>query len=116
MTTKGIRGAITIDNDDENSIKEAVLELLGKIIEQNEIKTADVSHAIFTVTKDIKSAFPAKFARKNFGWDNVAMMCYNEMDVTNSLPMCIRVLIVVNCTPEFEPEFVYLKNASNLRK
>jgi len=52
----------------------------------------------------------------DFGWDKVAMMCFHELDVPNSLKKCLRVLIVLNCEEDFEPQFVYLKGAANLRK
>lgn len=116
MVTKGIRGAITVDKNTEESIKEATLELLQKLVEENNIDNKYISHAIFTLTDDLNAVFPAKFARVNFGWDKVAMMCYHELDVPNSLKMCLRVLIVLNCEEDFEPKFVYLKGASNLRK
>lgn len=116
MVTKGIRGAITVDKNTEESIKEATLELLQKLVEENNIDKKYISHAIFTLTDDLNAVFPAKFARLNFGWDKVAMMCYHELDVPNSLKMCLRVLIVLNCEEDFEPKFVYLKGASNLRK
>lgn len=115
MITKGIRGAITVDGNNENAIKTATIELLSEMIKQNNLTTDIISHAIFTVTNDINAAFPAKFARLNLGWDKVAMMCYNELDVPNSRRMCLRVLIVINCAPDFKPQFVYLKGASNLR-
>ena len=44
------------------------------------------------------------------------MMCYNELNVPNALEKCLRVLIVVNCSENFEPEFVYLDGAERLRK
>ena len=116
MVTKGIRGAITVDKNTEESIKEATLELLQKLVEENNIDKKYISHAIFTLTDDLNAVFPAKFARLNFGWDKVAMMCYHELDVPNSLNMCLRVLIVLNCEEDFEPKFVYLKGASNLMK
>ncbi len=117
MTTKGIRGAITVDANTENALREATLELLCEMFEQNNIKGTDnISHIIFTTTKDLNAAFPAKFPRIEFGWDNVAMMCYNELDVPNSLPMCLRVLVVYNCSDDFKPKFIYLKGAKNLRK
>ena len=116
MTTKGIRGAITVDKNTEESIKEATLELLSEMIEKNNIDTTKISHAVFTLTSDLNAVFPAKFARLDFGWDKVAMMCYHELDVPNSLKMCLRVLIVLNCDEDFEPQFVYLKGAENLRK
>ena len=113
---KAIRGAITVDFNTEDAIKSSVLELLNEIMHTNCIDKKDISHVIFTVTKDIDAAFPAKFARIDLGWDDVAMMCYNEMDVKNSLKMCLRVMIVVNCNDGFVPEYVYLKGASDLRK
>ena len=75
-----------------------------------------ISHVIFTLTQDLNAAFPAKFARIDLKWDNVAMMCFHELDVQNSLKKCLRVLIVINCSDEFEPEFVYLEGAKELRK
>ncbi|MCR5265082.1 MAG: chorismate mutase [Cyanobacteria bacterium RUI128] len=116
MTTKGIRGAITVDKNTEESIKDATLELLKEMVERNNIDKTKISHAIFTLTDDLNAVFPAKFARLDFGWDKVAMMCYHELEVPNSLKMCLRVLIVLNCAEDFEPQFVYLKGAANLRK
>lgn len=115
MTSKGIRGAITVENNTEESLKNATLELLSEMISTNNIKKEDISHVIFTTTQDLNAAFPAKFARINLNWTNVAMMCFHELDVPNSLPMCLRILIVVNCKKDFNPKFVYLKNAATLR-
>ena len=115
MTTKGIRGAISVSENTPEAIKEATLELLKEMVNSNNITITDISHVIFTLTPDLNAAFPAKFARLNLKWENVAMMCYHELDVPNSLPMCLRVLIVLNCDKSFIPKFVYLKNAASLR-
>jgi len=115
MITKGIRGAITVDNNSENAIKEATLELLSELFKANNIDKTLISHIIFTTTTDLNAAFPAKFARLNFGLTDTAMMCFHELDVPNSLPMCIRILIVLNCKETFKPQFIYLKDAKNLR-
>ncbi|MGN1154476.1 MAG: hypothetical protein ACI4S3_10645 [Candidatus Gastranaerophilaceae bacterium] len=37
------------------------------------------------------------------------------MNVPDALKQCLRVLIVLNTTEDFIPEFVYLKGASILR-
>lgn len=116
MLSKGIRGAITVEENSVEAIKSATLELLNEMIEKNNIKQEQISHVIFTLTDDLNAVFPAKFARTDLGWDKTAMMCFHELDVPNSLKMCLRVLIVINCENTFEPEFVYLKGASNLRK
>ncbi len=115
MITKGIRGAITVEADNENDIERATVELLGEIVRQNKIETKMISHVIFTLTEDLKAAFPAKFARKNLDWDKVAMMCFHELDVPGSLARCLRVLVVINCEEDFEPGFVYLRGAEKLR-
>ncbi|MBR2525076.1 chorismate mutase [bacterium] len=115
MLSKGIRGAITVEQNTENSIKEATLTLFKQMVEINKIEENMVSHIFFTLTEDLNAAFPAKFIRLDFGWKSVAMMCHHELNVPNSLPMCLRVMIVVNCYDNFNPEFVYLRGAAKLR-
>lgn len=115
MITKGIRGAITVEDNSAEALKEATLELLSEMIVKNDITPDKISHVIFTTTNDLNAEFPAKFARLELGWDNVAMMCFHELDVPNSLAMCLRVLIIINCENDFIPQFVYLKDASKLR-
>ncbi len=117
MITKGIRGAITAEENSTESIRSATVELLSKMLEANHISDLDkISHIIFTTTNDLNAAFPAKFARLELGFNDIAMMCFHELDVPNSINLCIRVLIVLNCEEDFKPQFVYLKGASNLRK
>ena len=116
MISKGIRGAITVKENTTDEIKNATIKLLNEMIERNHIETDLISHAIFTLTTDLDADFPAKFARLDLGWKNVPMLCFNEIDVPNSLRMCLRILIVINCGENFEPEFVYLDGAEVLRK
>jgi len=116
MITKGIRGAITVDENTPEAIGSATIGLLQEIMLKNNLETDSISHVIFTLTEDLNADFPAKYARINLKWREVPMMCFHELDVPNSLPMCLRVLIVVNCGENFVPEFVYLKGAAGLRK
>ena len=116
MITKGIRGAITAEENTSEAIGAATIKLLKEMVQVNNIELDSISHVIFTTTKDLNADFPAKYARINLKWKDVAMMCFNELDVPNSLKMCIRVLIVINCGENFEPEFVYLDGAKDLRK
>ncbi len=115
MLSKGIRGAITVDENTEQALKAATLELLTQMVDLNDIEESKISHVFFTLTDDLNAAFPAKFARLDFGWKNAAMMCHHELNVPNALPMCLRIMIVVNCEDNFEPKFVYLKGAAKLR-
>lgn len=116
MITKGIRGAITVDDNTSESIASATIKLLTAIVKRNNIDIDSISHVIFTLTKDLNADFPAKYARINMKWKDVPMMCMHEIDVPQSIRKCLRVLIVVNCGENFVPEFVYLEGASNLRK
>ncbi len=116
MITKGIRGAITVDDNTPESIGSATIKLLKEMVTRNKIELSHISHVIFTLTPDLNADFPAKYARINLKWKDVAMMCFNELSVPNSLPKCLRVLIVINCGENFVPEFVYLDGAEVLRK
>ena len=116
MISKGIRGAITVKENSVESIEEATVKLLSELVKSNNIESALISHVIFSLTSDLNAAFPAKFARTKLEWNDVPMLCFNEIDVPNSLRMCLRVLIVLNCNDDFVPKFVYLEGAKDLRK
>lgn len=115
MITKGIRGAITVDDNTSIELKQATIELIDALARKNKIQKDLISHIIFTLTEDLNADFPAKFAREHFGWNDVAMLCFNELNVPNSITMCLRVLIVINCEENFKPKHVYLKSAKVLR-
>lgn len=116
MYSRGIRGAITIDEDTPELIEKAVVELFGKILETNEVETDDISHILFTMTKDLKASFPAKFIRRNFQVQYVPLLCVNEMDVEPSLKRCLRILVVVNTEKtQKEIKHIYLGGAKILR-
>ena len=115
MITKGIRGAILVEENTSEAIGSATIKLLKEIMKKNNIETNLISHVIFSLTSDLNADFPAKYARINLKWREVPMLCLNEIDVPNSLKRCLRVLVVVNCREDFEPEFVYLSGAEVLR-
>ena len=116
MQQRGIRGATTIERDDRELVLSATRELLLAILASNpDLKTDDIASALFTVTDDIASVYPALAARQ-MGWDLVPMMCAREIPVTGSLPLCIRVLIHWNSNKaQSEIRHVYLHGAVKLR-
>ena len=116
MTTRGVRGATTIESDTKDVVLVATKEMLETILRSNSgLKRADIASAYFTVTDDIVSAYPALAARQ-MGWDEVPMMCACEIPVEGSLPLCIRVLIHWNTDkPQSEIKHVYLRDAVKLR-
>ena len=116
MATRGIRGAITIDEDTSEEIKTATNMLFTAIIEKNPgLVQEDVGSIMITVTQDIRSAFPAKAVRE-MGWRMVPMMCAQEIPVEGSMPLCIRVLVHWNTElPQSEIAHIYLREATKLR-
>jgi chorismate mutase len=116
MPIRGIRGATTVSADDPDLILEATRELLEAILQQNEaMDPEDVASALFTVTDDLASTFPAQGARQ-MGWGLVPMLCAREIPVPNSLPRVIRVLVHWNTElKQNEITHVYLREAVKLR-
>jgi chorismate mutase len=116
MTMRGIRGATTVSADEPDLILQATRELLEEILAENKgMQPEDVASAIFTVTDDLISTFPAQAARQ-MGWDLVPMLCGREIPVPASLSRVIRVLVHWNTElPQSEIKHVYLKDAVKLR-
>lgn len=116
MPIRGIRGATTVAADDPDLILQATRELLEEILAENkDMRTEDIGSAIFTVTDDLASTFPAQGARQ-MGWGLVPMLCAREIPVPNSLPRVIRVLVHWNTDlPQNEITHVYLRDAVKLR-
>jgi chorismate mutase len=116
MPTRGIRGAVTVADDQPDLILEATRELLETILKDNPgMISEDVGSAIFTVTEDLASTFPAQAARQ-MGWSMVPMMCAREIPVPGSLRKVIRVLVHWNTdVRQSEIKHVYLRGAVKLR-
>jgi chorismate mutase len=116
MPIRGIRGATTVTLDEPDLILQATRELLEEILAENEgMQPEDVASAIFTVTDDLVSTFPAQAARQ-MGWELVPMLCGREIPVQGSLSRVIRVLVHWNTElPQSEIKHVYLRDAVKLR-
>ena len=116
MACRGIRGATTVETDTATGILKATRQLLARLVEENNVDVADIASAIFTVTPDLSSAFPAQAARE-LGWQHVALLDAQEIPVPGSLPRCVRVLVHWNtATPQQEIHHVYLGGAATLRQ
>ena len=116
MSIRGIRGAITVTADEPDLILQATRELLEEILAANDgMRPEDVASALFTVTDDLFSTFPAQAARQ-MGWGLVPMICAREIPVPSSLPRVIRVLVHWNTElPQNAITHVYLREAVKLR-
>ncbi|BEU87304.1 chorismate mutase [Selenomonas sp. TAMA-11512] len=113
---QGIRGAITVEEDTKEMIFQSVRLLVTDICRMNRISSEDIGAAIFTATKDLTAAFPAAGARELKGFDTVPLFDAQQMDVTDSLERCIRVLLLVNTDKkQNEIHHIYLGEARGLR-
>lgn len=112
---RGLRGATTARDNTREAVLEATNELLEKLVEANDLKTDDLAATFFTTSPDLNAEFPAVAARQ-LGWEYVPLICGHEMNVATGLPLCIRVMILVNTEkrPE-EMAHLYLRDAKNLR-
>ena len=112
---RAIRGATTVDSDTPERIRRATRELLETIVARNEFTSGDVISAIFTVTDDLRSEFPAHAARE-LGWLDVPLLCTMEIPVPGSLRKCIRVLLhIESAKARADIRHVYLHDARTLR-
>ncbi len=98
-----------------DEIRDATRELLRTIVERNELHPDDIISAIFTVTSDLRSEFPARAARE-LGWIEVPLLCTMEIPVPGALERCIRVLLHTEAPPSRPAmRHVYLRGARALR-
>jgi chorismate mutase len=112
---RGVRGATTVDSNERDEILTATRQLLALMIRSNDIEPEAVASAIFSTTHDLDAEFPALAARQ-LGWLDVPLLCTNELDVPNSLDLCIRILLHWNTEkPQKEINHIYIKEAKRLR-
>jgi monofunctional chorismate mutase len=115
LRLRGFRGATTVERDRPDEILDATDELLRALVEANAIDPADIVSAVFTVTQDLVSTFPAR-ASQPYGWDQVAILHATEIPVPGSLPRCIRVLVhAYSCLAPAQIKHCYLRQAIGLR-
>ena len=112
---RGIRGAITVERDEAALLLDATERLLREIVAQNGVVPDDIASALFTLTPDLRSQFPAAAARR-MGWTLVPLLNFTEIGVPGGLGLCIRVLLHVNTDKSArEIVHVYLDGARVLR-
>lgn len=116
MSVRGIRGATTVEVNEEQVILDATLELLERLVEANDIQPEDIASIIVTVTHDLDAAFPARAIRALPGWELVPLMCALEVPVKGSLEKCIRLMVHVNTDKrQDEIRHIFLGRARELR-
>ncbi|NHM29128.1 chorismate mutase [Neobacillus terrae] len=113
---RGLRGAITVGRNEEAEIQAATERLLRKMIESNRISPDLVASVFISATHDLTAGFPARALRELNGWKYVPVMCMQEMAVTESLKMCVRVMMHINTEKgQKQLKHIYLEGAKVLR-
>ena len=115
MRVRAARGAIVVARDDAETLLAATGRLLQALVERNAMDQADLISILFTVTDDLRSAFPAEAARR-MGLCLVPLMCAREIPVQDSMPSVVRILAHFHSDGALEDiVHVYLDGAESLR-
>ncbi len=115
MPVLALRGAITIDADEPDLVRDATHRLLETLYQRNGLTHGDVISILFSATSDIRSVPPAAAAR-SFGLTDVALLCTQEMDVEGSLGRCLRLLMHIETSrARADLVHVFLRDAVALR-
>ena len=115
MRVRAARGAIVVARDDADTLLEATSRLLQEMIARNVVAHDDLVSILFTVTDDLRSAFPAEGARR-IGLGSVPLLCAREIPVDGSMPSVVRVLMHFHTESAMkEVVHVYLDGAESLR-
>jgi chorismate mutase len=109
-----LRGATSVDANEEEAILGATEALMRELIERNSLAIEQIVSCIFTATDDLNAAFPAVAARR-LGFDRVPLLCTREINVPGSLPSVIRVLLHYYAPADHTARHVYLGEARSLR-
>ena len=115
MAMRALRGAITAERNDAESILGATEELVRELMARNELAPDDIVSCIFTCTPDLDAEFPAVAARR-MGLNDVPLICAREIDVPGALPRVIRVMVHCYADDGRAPQHVYLRDARQLRR
>jgi chorismate mutase len=116
MSLRGIRGAVTVDENSKEKIWQAARQLVTEILSQNELRAESIGAIIFSMTEDLTAAFPSSAVRQLPELRLIPLFDAREPAVEDSLPLCIRVLILAETNLEQNKiRHVYLGGAKNLR-
>ena len=96
LMLRGIRGATTVEGNDEGEILDRTADLLRAIVRKNRLTAGRVAMVHFTMSPELDAAFPAAALRrlKGAGWSEVAALCSTEVAVPGALKGAIRVLVL----------------------
>jgi chorismate mutase len=115
VNVRAARGAIVVPEDVPERLHAATARLLSTLLERNGVAHDDLISILFTVTDDLRSAFPAEAARQ-MGMGDIPLLCAREIPVEGSMPSVVRVLMHFHTALALrDVTHVYLDGAERLR-
>jgi len=109
-----LRGATTVERDTSADIAERTAELLGVVLDRNDVAIDDIVSVILSATPDLRADFPAVAAR-SIGLSRTPLLCCQEIPVEGAVERCVRALLHVYLPAGSGVHHVYLHGARQLR-
>ena len=115
MKVRAARGAIVVSEDTATSMHASTGGSWRSLLDRNGVVHDDLISILFTVTDDLRSAFPAEAARQ-MGMGDIPLLCAREIPVAGAMPSVVRVLMHFHSERGLdEVTHVYLDGAEKLR-
>jgi chorismate mutase len=114
MRLFALRGANSVERNEENAILDATDLLIRELMARNSLAPEAMVSCIFTLTEDLNAEFPAVAARR-LGLGQVPLLCAREVPVPGSMPQVIRTLVHYYADDDHQPRHVYMGAARALR-
>jgi chorismate mutase len=115
VNVRAARGAIVVAEDTPDQLHASTGKLLEALLARNGVAHDDLISILFTVTDDLRSAFPAEAARR-MGMGDIPLLCAREIPVEGSMPSVVRVLMHFHTDRALrDVTHVYLDGAERLR-
>jgi chorismate mutase len=116
VAVRAVRGAVQLERDDAEHMREQVGQLMSTVLERNSLSADDLISVWFTATPDLHSDFPAAAVRK-LGIVDVPLICAQELEIRGAMPRVVRLLAHIETeAPRAAVNHVYLGAAAALRK
>src|SRR5450756_2972430 len=79
-----LRGATTVEPDTSDDIAERTADLLGVVLDRNDVAIDDIVSVILSATPDLRADFPAVAAR-SIGLSHTPLLCCQEIPVEGAV-------------------------------
>lgn len=109
---KWYRGAISFTSDCKEDIKNSTLRFIESFVKENNIKANDILLIIVIAPKNLSSAYPCTFIRKNNC--NIQCITVSDIEVKNTPQNILRFLIQVKTNRKLKD--LYLDGAKDLKE